>query len=285
MTESPDALIPLVSKEGRLIPRFCVYLTEQLREAGIPPESYVEVRLGTDFECPTLILSFAGQEKPPNVSSLTRTVTAESRVSLPGNLVVHRDGPLQATLNLDPATYQNNNRLLFEPIVGEQIIALVPRRWEDGTEYKPGTYSRYGYWKQRVLEERSVEPIDREPDQHTTTPEIDICTKIPEEYILRAHQHHGVDREVLRAAIKSVEESDPSPEIVEEYEPLRTDQCSIFVVEDIEWTKIQLDVEIPTRELIDAVKMAHRLYAQKVIEQEGTIRYYRAGREHEYFVV
>ena len=234
----------------------------QARQAGIEGGDYVVVDI-EDPEYDPLVVVGQLPEQPenPEKDPFTR------KVMNPGDTLAvkiprrHLD---DRGLDLPLDTYDNDNPLLFEPLVDAGLVGLAPLGYHDGTEYVPP-----GHRDENPEVESAPDPEQSEQATLVETTGPDAVGPIPPEAISAAAQVTGVGTEQVRDALVTLADQLDADTLnarhVPEFDPVETPEGVVYVVDSDAWDSLADDVALDAG-VQQAVRQAHVRAAEGLLD-------------------
>lgn len=246
-------------------------LARALKAAGMADVEEIDVVLdGEDPEQPAIVLLPLEDDDEHAINP--RKVRYESggaETRVPPRLLGggSHPGGIPEDLGLDLGSYDNDDKLLFEPVIGDGFLLLLPERFEGGEPY--------------------VSPVVDEGDSDTGVPEpssdsgstsgIDaVSSPIEPQTIAETAQNTGVDEGDLAAVLEAIDVAvaDVEWQAPVQYQPLDVEDRVVHVVEDEVWTEIGNAVRAEVSmegidAILEAAEFAHLSAARDAIEQAG----------------
>lgn len=209
-----------------------------------------------------------------------RYVRESAEIRVPQSLLAGGDHPgdVPEDLGLDLDSYGNNDKLLFEPVIGDGLLMLLPVRWESGDPYIPPT-----------LDPEDVNPPTRSSGSVSDS-DADADTEtdpIPQRTIAETAQSTGVDRDALERVMedvdRAVDELTWQPPV--QHQPLDLDNRVVHIVPPEVWVEIRDHVQDAAaddpgslEQLLDAAELVHVATAREAIEtsDRSDLRHFEA---------
>lgn len=254
-------------------------LYDALDAAGMTDAELVEVVLDDeDPEQPALVLlPIDEDEQDADLAQNPRRIAYSegqgAEVRVPPDLLGGGDNTEArlVDLGLDLDDYSNDNQLLFEPVIGDGILMLLPTRWESGDPYVPP----------------GVDEPDRGPNPERTVSGMALS----ERTIASTAQSQGVDvdalEDVLRDVQAAAEETEWTPPV--QYQPIDVGDATVHVVDPGVWDRVREKVREQTGgapfEFLEAAEIAHLSEARGAIQSVGASEYRHFDSEFSAIVV
>lgn len=258
-------------------------LARALDAAGMTDVETVDVVLDVDEpEQPAIVLLPIESDAEANHAINPRSVrfetenAAEARIPprFLGGRGTRDDVPEDLGLSLEH--YDNDNKLLFEPVIGDGVLLLLPTRFESGREYVSPTERDFEYYDRTARTSGTLPETDVQPDG----PPIDPRT------IHETAQTNSVPAEDVEAALEAIDEvvDDLEWQVPVQYQPLNDDDRVVHVVPGEVWAEIgdavREDLEVArVDEVLEAAELAHLSAARDVVEETGASGYRHFERE------
>lgn len=305
MAENP---IGTAAEEKRLIPlrtggdAFYVEVAEPADVAGIPTEDPVAWTLDPDPDPSEAVDEEAGaprlyfgsvSDEDQEEAIHTRAPSTEGEaiaIEVPRSLLT--DG-----LGLDLEAYDDENPLLFEPVVLEEpvaarteadapaplldpVVGLVPVRFGDGTPYRDEVLPETDRESDPVVEAHLDREADSIPRPETASAPIDP------EVIDRVVETADVSRSDLVETLEAIQRADVVDEsdAANEYAPLTAEDRVAVVVDPDTWGEVAAAVE-GDPDALDAARRAHEQQAEELVRRADASEYHGFAAEHDAVVV
>lgn len=241
----------------------------EARAAGIEGGDYVTVELEDAQQDPLVLIGLL-PEPPENPQSnpLVRKVSDRGSTL---SVKIPRKHLEEHGLDIDPDNYDTENRLLFDYLVDDGVVGLFPLGFEDGTEFVPTAV--------RDDEDPAVDATpDPEQSEQTTLANVEESgTPVSEQAITTAAQTTGVNREKIVGALERIDESVARDdlELVENVDPLETDDATVYLVTDESWAGLVDDLGL-SEDVAVAVEQAETIAAEELSRDAGASEFMTA---------
>jgi hypothetical protein len=228
-----------------------------------------------------------------------------AEVRIPPSVLGGGDHPggIPSDLGLELDEYSNDTKLLFEPVIGEGFLLLLPVRWEDGDVYvAPTSEAAPDDMTQPKVTPAGVESeTDSETAAETTPETVDGSeetapgTAISRSIIAQTSQSSGVDEASLEDALAAVQVSADtvSWQTPVQYQPVEADvggqPVVVHIVPEGVWDELaevahdEFDTDVDDvsgQAALDAAELAHIATAREIVERTGRDSYRHFEAEH-----
>lgn len=288
----PDT-VRLIRRRSASTPQFHCYLTEETAAAGIdvgdtvawdalPPETPDE---------PPMLVCQRVPESEADLIPTARTVSKQKdavHVGIPTDVLGRErnlPGEPPVALGLDVDAYDPDNALHFQALVDEGVVALVPVGYDDGRAFRFDADQGIGYAVERVPD-ADASDHDQDQDHEQGGHATDATTPLSEHTIRAVADATGVDADTLADALDVLAARLTPNDLVRvpEYDPLDTDDGTVYIVDAADWERLLSDV-FDSDALCEAVRTAHLDAAEDRIIDAGAREYRDATRDHAAVVI
>ncbi|MFC4553614.1 MULTISPECIES: hypothetical protein [Halorussus] len=233
----------------------------EARAAGIEAGDYLYSDLEDAETDPLLILNRADDpgENPDSNPELRRVM--DTGTSLSVKIPRRHLDEFGLGLNLDD--YDNENPLLFEPLVDDGLVGLVPLGYVDGREFVPRAF--------RDQDSGETTPEESESEQATLGGSVEsTATPISEQAITAAAQTVGVNRDRLVDVLETINESvsEDDLNLIDEASPVQLDDVTVYFVTPETWPDAADDLALD-EDLLEAAKLAYVRASEEIILKTG----------------
>lgn len=270
-------------------------LARALQAGGIAGIEYVDVVFDDeDPDQPALAILPLDPDETEYASNARKVSYAgdSAEVRVPPDLLGGGDHPggIPSDLGLALDDYDNENKLLFEPVIGDGFLLLLPVRWEAGDPYVSPTSDP----PQETNPETDSEADDR--PQAAGVPGEALDVPVSRETLAETAQSTGVDPDALQAALAAVDDAadDVSWQTPVQYQPLEAEvdgrDATIHIVPESVWRELAAaardnvaDADLAETGLdaaLEAAELVHVATAREAIERAGTASYRHFEAEH-----
>lgn len=287
--EIREQLIPLTLDESSNGRSFMLHVRRLVENPESPLElgGYVDVVLdedGDDDPRPMLVL-LPIEEDERDMARFPRKVTGSEGkgmyVRIPTRLLEGTE--YERGLDIDLPAYTNENQLLFEPLVGGDIVGAAPLAYGDGTEYERAPPDADYDTTQPDGTGRAPGQTQEQASGTAPEPEPTGAGAVPAEAIDEASAMTGVARDALHGALTAVTAAldagvlHSADVVAEDYESLEHDDAVLYVLDEDAWGVLAPDLPDDVRA---AVAQAFVNAAQRVVQDAGAKEFRRFSRDH-----